>query len=302
MRTVLLVALLCACNPFAKHHEASGVVSDDLATLRDLYVKTKASYVDLADQPTGWLAVSDCDAALFNGLVAAAGLPVKTELGEKEPGKLYRRPGPDCYVAGESSSTISRDMLVGYFWAYWRTRNLGAAERLADYGQAHSWIMGEPFPAAASRVVMSVNDYGILGRLIFALSGGKEQRDYFHVPAVFLPVAADYEKHIQVLSILLDGEITGGNALALDIDTLMLNRLQSLADDSPNDALFQAALGVYTADFAPAIRLLLDEEYVFPSYVRGSTDAATAAYQYAHWVFAANIVLTHSDGGVPSGG
>lgn len=299
MRLLAVALLLVGCNPFARHHEASGVLSDDLASLRTRYIEIKASYLDLADQPTGWLAVSDCDALLFNGLAAAVGLPVKLDLAEKEPGKLYRRPGADCYASGESSSTVSRDMITGALWGYWRTKNLAAAQRLANYGQSHDWIMGEPFPAAASRVVMSINDYGTLGRLIVALSNSKDQRDYFHVPMVYLPVAEDYEKHIQALSILLDGEITGSSALALDIDTLMLDRLTALAGDSPKDALFQAALGVYNADFGPAIALLLDDAYVYPTYVRGGSDAATSAYQIVHKLFAMNIVLKHSDGGVP---
>jgi hypothetical protein len=172
-------------------------------------------------------------------------------------------------------------MLTGYIWARWAAEEMKALERLADYGLAHSWQMGEP--ASQIEVYMGDNLAGILCRMI--------GRKCSVLPAAYFPVTADYERHLQVLGILLQGETTLGALAVLDIDGVMLDRLKENAAAFPKDGLFAGALAIYTGDYTRAIELLTNPAYECPTYVRGS-----ANYCLVHKAFAMWLVLKHHGG------
>lgn len=74
----------------------------------------------------------------------------------------------------------------------------------------------------------------------------------------------------------------------MGINDSMLERLQALAAESPDDAFFAAVLGVYSGDMSRALDLLLSPGYKAPSYVRGAD-----VYVHIHWLAAADIALRH---------
>ena len=191
-----------------------------------------------------------------------------------------------------SKSTVSKDMMTGYMWGWLAVGQAPPLQRLADYGVANDWVMGLP-TSRPQEVELGDNLTGALCRAIYVLTDGADNRSHCRgKTSVYLPVFQDYERHVQTLGILLQGEVDAGRPfVALDIDGEMLKRLKENVDYDASDALFQAALGVYTGDYDTATRLLLDQGYQCPSYVRGA-----ASYCAVHKAFAAYIILKHTGG------
>lgn len=295
---IMALVLMVGCAPKAEPAKQKQAQFSDL---RQAYDARLAAIT----WPDGWPSKIDCDALLWAGLASAAGVDVDLSLAEYEPGKMHRRPPPPCFENGEdkgSKSTISQDMLTGYLWAIWRSRDRDAAERLASYGEANAWVMGE---GLKSRTIMRTNLQGILGRMLYQMSRGFDDRLYRRWFMAYLPVSEDYEQHIQAHGIILNAEIDeylrvnnmdatkadpdhGASFALLDVSAGNFNRLKSLAEASPSDPLFHAGLGIYTGDMSPAIALLLDETNPPPTYVRGKDPAA---YAESYWLFTANLVL-----------
>jgi hypothetical protein len=173
-------------------------------------------------------------------------------------------------------------MLIGYIWSRWSAKDLGELQRLADYGAAHDWQMG--LPASQPEVYLGDNLKGLLCRAIYALSAGDDARECRKTPAAFFPVPSDYEQHIQVLAILLQGEIEGSTNKA------SASLVAALAALHPQDGLFQTARGIYFGTFEPAIALMLDPGYDCPPYVRGAP-----AYCLAHRAFVLKLLLDHTN-------
>ena len=305
-----LSALSCGRGKTVDEHSGAPSAAD---SLRQHQAAWLAELKETVDPATGWPSVTDCDALLWTSLAVAGGLDgVRLELAEHSPGVLHRRPTP-CWTpeAGDvgSKSTISRDMLTGYIYALWRRGDLAGLQRLADYGAANEWIMGQPWPEMRTRVELGDNLKGVLCRAIRSLSAGAdERRECGKVQPLYLPVAEDYERHVQTLGILLQGEVdralragdaipAGGDEIPEQpvteltaIDGAMLARLQANHEAMPHDALFRAALGVYTGDYAEAIWLLEDDGYQCSSYVRPEP-----IYCLINRVFAASVVLRYHE-------
>jgi hypothetical protein len=274
---ILLLALTACGHERHEQQPASPQVDPRVEVLAAAVEGWKAEVNAAADAGGGWPAGRDCDSLLWAGLARAAGADhVNLALAEYAPGELHRRPAPSCYDNGDqgSKSTVSRDMLTGYLLGVWRARDLGAALRLADYGEAHGWVMGE---GDRARTEMRTNLKGILGRILHKLGG--PSREYRFLPALYLPGGKSYEQHLAVLGILLGGEVSG------DIGGDQLAVLNANASDSPEDGLFQGVRGVYTGDMGRALDLLTGD-YVCPGYVRGPEIACAV-----HRLFAGDVVL-----------
>jgi len=273
------LALVVSCGQIPRHKEKPATPRDERVEL--LLARLEGERLELAaasDPFTGWPSATDCDGLLWAGLAAAAGQSVDLELAEYSPGEMHRRPRPPCWDGEDkgSKSTISRDMLTGYLYATWRRKDGHAAQRLAEYGERHDWVMGG---GDRSRTDMRANLKGLLGRMLAALTS--DRPEYRFLPALYVPGGADYERHIAVLGVLLQGEVAGG------IQHDMFLTLKGNAEDNPQDALFQAAYGVYTGDMGPALDLLLNPAYAPPKYVRGAEEV----YKLVHFVFAADTVV-----------
>jgi len=279
VKLIILLLSLTACS--SKKAEPHTNDTDDLQIYFDHIYRDVQNELDPV---TGWIDNHDCDGLLWNGLACSLGMPVRIDLAEHSPGELHRRPYKACYskegIDQGSKSTISRDMVTGYLACAIERDDLDALKRLADYGQANAWIMGEP-KAMVSRVLLTGNLIGLLGRAIYNISSGSSDRTYRHTPALYLPVSEDYERHVQVQGILLQEKVSGS------ITEEMLKRLEEHAEESPGNPLFVAALGKFKGDQAKAINLLLSEPHC-PSYARG---ARPDIYCLVGWLSAAKIVL-----------
>lgn len=284
-RVVLLmvVFLSWSCGRF-DNQPTQSKSPDDVVLLRDAYEFQSQQYTELTKASYGWPSVTDCDATLWAGEACAAGIDVQISLAEYEPGQIHRRPDVACWNESEgdvgSKSTISRDALTGYMACLWERKDLDGFKRLAKYGEDHAWVMG--LPVTSGRTWLQPNLTGLLGRALFTLSNGKLNKSYRRLEPYYQPVTEDYEKHIQVLGIHLQGRVSGG------ISDAMLERLTSLASEDPGNAFFASALAVYTGDTSQAMSLLLSDQTVRPTYVRGDQPDAFAM---AHWLLGAKIVL-----------
>ncbi len=170
-------------------------------------------------------------------------------------------------------------MRLGYVLGTWASRDLSAFERLATRGRALNWIDGLPIDSPVT--IWRPTEIGQVFRILKALGSDFETNEFEKINPVCAPVEKDYEYHLQTLGILLDGEVSGG------ISGACLAALKSNAQAFPNDALIQAAVGVYTGSFDPAIALLLDDAYTCPSYVR-----PVPAYCTVHKAYAAHVVTS----------
>jgi hypothetical protein len=306
MKYLFLTLIVIACS--SKKHEAESSSDDRKLALTYLVQEQRLALTEEAGE-SHWLAPHECDSSLWNGEALAAGVDaIDLSIAEYSPGEIHRRPPPSCWDGSDqgSKSTVSNDMILGWMAGMWRTRDLAALQRLADYGEEHEWVMGKPFPEMASRVVLKPNQIGLLGRMIYALSNGRDDRSYRKWFKLYTAVSEDYEKHIQALSIMLQGEVDeflrlnsldatradpDGQPLALlDVNQGMLERLQALASSDPQDALFACVLGVYSGDMSRALDLLFSDAYLAPSYARGDE-----VYKNVHWLFAADCALRRLD-------
>lgn len=281
MRCIWIMLLVAGCGYFERHKEKDGP-DGGAASLAELHAGVLEELKAVSDPATGWPSATDCDGMLWAGEARAAGAVVDLDHGEYASGVVHRRPksvGP-CWTpeVGDvgSKSTVSRDMLTGYLWGRLSAGELGALERLADRGQEQTWIMGAPL--TQPEVYLGENLKGILCRAI--------SRECDSLPPFYPPVTADYERHLQVLGILLQGETTAAGLI--DINGAMLERLADNANSNPGDGLFAAAHAIYTGDYAHPITLLTDPDYQCPSYVRGSPN-----YCLVHKAFAMWLVLKH---------
>lgn len=285
MRSVFIaIILITGC---ARHSEKSSP-ADRKAQIEYLITDSTAALVALADPVTNWPSVTDCDGTEWAGLACAGGYPVKIELAEYSPGEIHRRPAPSCWNSTDgdmgSKSTISNDMLLGYILCAWERRDLGALQRLADYGERHHWVMGAPATAIGD-VVIKPYVLGILGRAIYVLSNKADNRLYRNTPITFDDTALDYVRHLQSLAIVLAGEVTTTHEADLvDINDSMLKRLHELVDAEPLNPGFATALGIYTGDLDRAVDLFLDTATPIPSYVRGDNASAFAFAERLYWL------------------
>lgn len=284
--TLLLLCNIAACGK--KVEESAPQPNARIGELRGKYQENLEKAKTSWDQATGWPSATDCDGTLWAGLGLAAGnTNVQLGLAKHADGKIHRRPVQPCWESGTdlgSSSTISKDMLLGYVFGLFRAGKKEDLEGLFQYGRDHNWIMGDPTDAVG-KVVLTPNGITTLCNAIKKLGG--PDRTECHLPTSFGSGSEDYQQHLAVLGILLWGEVAPEKvALTDQIPKGGLETLTDLAYSHANDALFTAAYALYSSgNYEQPIALLLGD-YVSPSYVRGSD-----AYPLVHWLFAANLVL-----------
>lgn len=277
MRYIFLVLILLACGRGnANNPPAEAASSECLVHLQERFVVEFEAAKAEADQATGWPSAVDCDATLWAGIAASIGLPVKLNLAEYHDGEIHRRPesSGECYPDG-SPSTISNDMLTGYLAGLWALQDREAVHRLAAYGEHHTWKMGEGDPF---RTILR-NGIGLVGRMLYSLSSGADDRIYRHLAGIYGAASEEFEEHLQVEEIFLEGEVSGG------LNDKELGRLTDLAGAHPDDRLFQAAAAVYTGEQERACTVVMGAAPA-PGYVRGAP-----TYGRIHWLKAAKMLL-----------
>jgi len=290
MNLLPFLLLLTSCSYLTKHEGKDGAGSLPLDGLREKYNAVYQEVLSELDPDTGWITTTGCDETLWSGLACSLGFPVNIALAEYTPGEIHRRPAPSCYsdTQGDqgAKSTVSRDMFAGYLPCLWARKDLAALQRLADYGEKSDWIMGQP-NYLVSRVLLTGNGIGIVGRAIYELSGGSDDRYYRRTGYLFPSVTQDFERHIQTQGILLQDSVDESYNLTR-INTEMLDRLIENAAAMPNDPLFAAALGRFTGDQAGTLEILLRDQNECPTYARGEKPEV---YCKINWLQAAAILL-----------
>ena len=270
----LPLSIIFALGACGRLHPAAPVSSSPAHPLTSLYQKNLATYNDATAATSGWPSATDCDGTVWAGTAYLGGADANMSLAEWAPGEIHRRPkaSGECFPV-ESSSTVSRDDLILYMGAAVAAKDAGALQRLQAYAQANSDWMGQPHDP--NYTLMTPTLVAILSR---AISGGSSGID------IEAPGAKDYQDHIEVEEILLSTTVNGGaNGWELAL-------LESLEAQFPNDALFQAAKGIYSGDCDVAAKLLLQSPTSVPTYVRGDQ---VALFAQAWWLRAAKLVLEH---------
>lgn len=303
LNILALLLSLSSCGP--KHHSKPAQADSRLADLETLYAANLEKAKSLRDPETGWLDRMGCDSMIWNGEYASAkgveGVKMETAEYPASPGRFARRPlPPDCwsteYGDQGAQTTWSRDMGIGGLLPYaWGTSNSSLLLRHISYGSANSWQMGEPL--ADGRVIYTPAIIGLLYKMRHALAGETSAQENW--PSVYPSGLTDYEAHLQVKTIWLQGRIAnalhdasavphpGGNGL-LDISDSMYQRLVEHAQDTPPDAFFSFALAEYDGNFTRTLDLLLD-----PAMPRGSFVRCDQLEQctLAHWIFVASLTI-----------
>lgn len=294
---VLTLFFTLGCGP--RHGETSPTADSRSSDLKALYDQKQARALTLRDPGNGWLVPTDGDAMIWSAKYASTVTDVSIEAAEypDAPGRFNRHPPP---WAGDAT-TWSRDMAVaGLFpWA-WLTAHRDVLERQVAYGKAHNWFMGTPL--ADGRTYYTPSMRGLLAKEIGGLGGDLSGDASW--PSVWPAGLVDYEAHLQVMAIWLQGEVakaladpsgapqpvkTAQTDLTLDISNNMFLRLQEHASGEPKSALYAYVLGKYTGDQNAALTLLLDPAMPTAGYVRCNE---IEQCQLAEWLFVAHLLLT----------
>jgi len=203
----LLMALTLVSGGCRKNKKADPAPGTDelLETLRpkfDLYRQLVASKQDV----NGFIGYDACDSLLFSSLIGAGGLPVAVETARDSNGAWFRRPlsYEPCFP-NNSASTISKDMFLGLFFYIWHNKRRELAEQIYSYGQDNNWKMGE---GDFTRVVLSPGLQATLAEIIARL-GGKDHKATRAIPILFTDRNRGFAAHLDVLHILLRGEMLG---------------------------------------------------------------------------------------------
>lgn len=289
MRFLFLVSMFFALSCAKANKEEKAEPLTKIQLLRNKYDAKISEAKQKFDVKSGWPSAIDCDATLWAGLAKAAGVDtVDLEQADYGSGEIHRVPSPDdCYASG--STSVSRDMLLGYTYGMFRTGNAEAIQLILNFGEHHSWIMGKP-EASLGEVLLTGNLMGAMARATC------EMNSYCPIYKAIMPLHSksdkDYVRHLTVLYILLNGEIDSPVKLSLggamgNITTSDLDILKWHAEQDPKDLLFQAAVHLYSdGDFNEVADELLADEFYVPSYVRGNEN-----YPLVHWLFVTKLIL-----------
>ena len=197
-----------------------------------------------------WHPETSCDALLFNSLSVVGGASHDLLQYRNESDRWFRTPTKDCYPE-RSKSSISRDMFLGVMWWAWVNQDLDTLERIYQYGAANTWVMGEGVP---SRTVMTPVLVGTLSKAICKLGG--TCRAVRHTPAAWGAVFEGFQRHLQLLHILLRADIDGG------LTTPDRNAILGMWQNHSRNPLVAYAYGRWvTGNLNPAAELLLNEDW-----------------------------------------
>lgn len=309
-----------SCGPWRKAKEPAA--DDRTEQLLELYGERQIKARQVRDEATGWITRHDCDGMIWAGKYASTLDPAEVNIESAEypdkSGKFGRRPPPWCWTleGGDQGSKTewSRDMAIAGLmpWA-WLTGRRDVLERHAAYGRARGWFMGEP--VADGRAYYTPAMRGVLYKTIMAMGGTADVDALW--PSLWPAGLVDFEAHLQVMSIWLQGETSkslndldavprrpegvvmlmddgewkankDGDISLLDISETMYQRLQEHATREPRNPLYAYVFGQYTGDQSPTITLLLDETMPVGEYVRCTHFEQC---QLAEWLFVTSLLL-----------
>jgi len=202
---LFLVLAALGCGKRSKKADPAPGSDELLETLRPKF-ELYRGFVAGKQDADGFINFQECDALLFSSLIGAGGLPVSVEKARDTDGTWYRRPltYEPCFP-GNSASSISKDMFLGLFMFIWHNKRLELAEQIYSYGEAHNWKMGE---GDFTRVHLSPGLQATLAEIIARL-GGENHKLTRAIPVIFTDSNRGFAAHLDVLHILLRGEMFG---------------------------------------------------------------------------------------------
>jgi hypothetical protein len=248
LKYLISLLLLISCGT---EHESNHA---DVSVLADKVSRYKVLIQEQQDR-NGFIHVDKCDSLLYSGLIGASGIDVDLRSAEGRDGEWFRRPIQynECYSAGESRSTISRDGLLGVIWYGYINNDLKMLEDLYEFGERRDWFMGDD-TVLGGHTYFTPLYRTILAKAIAKLGG--ERHYWASVPLFMTKCEPGYRCHLQVLQILLIGEIQGS------ISGDQLNLLRSICLENHNNPLFTMAYAKYTnGDYSRTIDLLSKAKY-----------------------------------------
>lgn len=250
MRIKLITVIFCtmlitACGHKEVDPQPSKPNLEQLQDKREDYLK----FVGQVQDKSGFIETDECDSLMFSGLLGAAGATVDMLSARDSNGQWYRRPlmYPKCWDSGGSKSQISQDGILGLAWWLWRAdyvpieRRRQVANDLLAYGKAHDWVMGEGDKDLTSFPFFT---QAVIAELAYRLGGTNDEkiRGYINDNTshlIFIKGLTGYRAHLQVLMILILGEMKGS------IDGPMMTVLGWQRERQPDNALFQYGFHKY---------------------------------------------------------
>jgi hypothetical protein len=222
VKLLAIIVLLTACGAPADHNEPAPAGHRELLhTVQD---------------ENGFVETVRCDSLLFSGLLGSVpNVDVDLLAARDEAGQWFRRPTKDCLATSRSKSTISRDMLVGVLWWSWRNDRLDVIEDLIQYASDHDFVMGQHDGSleGRGRVILSPALAMTMAKLRLKLGGADSV--YAHTPLVWPTIEPGFQRHLQVLHILLRAELDGG------VSAQEASLLATYVKEEPGNLLWQAA-------------------------------------------------------------
>lgn len=223
---ITFISLNLSCQWFGPNHDSKPpkVADHDIFHTEFLYQSLRPSVAD-QDGAFG----PPCDSMLFTALAVAFG-NYKVDLSKwlVEPGKYKRHPSNPCE---DSKSSSSKDGAYGRLHAYWSFKDEPWVKKaLLDeisYLETHNWVLGEGDKAATDATILIPLYYKMKEKIT-----GEPSR-------FTASEGLGFRGHLAVLHIWLWGRITGS------IPNAFLIALQNLADNQPNNAIFQAVYHLY---------------------------------------------------------
>lgn len=207
-----------------------------------------------------WFSNFNCDALLFHGLGAYAGIDdiEIEEAKNNSTNQWFRTPQKTCFEEKRSKSTISRDMFLGlYFWIY-KNKRIDLITEIVKYGQKHSnklfWIMGE---GDKSRTSFNPGFIATTQELRYRLGGANSNSRKF--PQAYSKALKGYEAHIHVLHIYLRYLITK------KMSSTAWETIKHYADTQPVNALFTSIACRFDSSYCDLSYKTLLDSNLFPN-------------------------------------
>ena len=158
----------------------------------------------------GFVQSDECDSLIFTGLTGSvAGAHIKdiTAAYDSYKDQWHRRPLEwPCYMGGYSSSTISRDQLLGLAWYCWRNKRLDIAEKIVRRALRCVGKMGE---GNLNPIMMSPGLFATYCWICYKLGGSNYWWARWFPADMGSKKLQGYQAHLQVIHRLLRSELTG---------------------------------------------------------------------------------------------
>lgn len=188
---------------------------------------------ELTDK-NGWLVHESCDSILWTGRACLS----ETDLAAAETsGKFFRTPSKQCFDEKRSGSSWSRDMSLGLLHCLIINKDLAAIERHIEYGERHSWVMGD---GLKSRTAYSPALIGLWYKAARKLG---HNYHYLEVPNLYPAGLKDYQANLQMFFIYLTGKLDG------EISSRMLRRIIEHSNRVPSSPFYSALKLKYNGIF-----------------------------------------------------